>query len=287
MEYVGLSFVRSAQDVRLLREKIVAHGARTGIVAKIEKAQAVACIDEIVAASDAVMVARGDLGVECAIEEVPILQKRILGACRREGKPAITATQMLESMVHAPVPTRAEATDVANAVIDGTDAVMLSGETANGSYPLESVRTMCRIVARAEAYDRARADLERGVVTGLSISGAASRSACLAAESVEAKAILALTTSGATARSIARWRPPQTIVAVTADEHACRMLSLVWGVEPMHLDDLGHDFEAACDRVAPELSEWLKLKSGDRVVLTAGLPFARASETNVVRIEEV
>lgn len=287
VDYVGLSFVRSPDDVRLLREKIEARGADAGIVAKIEKAQAVSHIDAIVAEADAVMVARGDLGVECAIEEVPILQKRILAVCRREGKPAITATQMLESMVHAPVPTRAEATDVANAVIDGTDAVMLSGETANGAHPIAAVRTMCRIVARAEAYARPRAALDREELDTMSIADASSRSACLAAESSGARAILALTTSGLTARSIARWRPPQPIVAVTADEHACRMLSLVWGVEPMHLDDLGDDFEAACLRVTPAIAEWLNLPKGERLVLTAGLPFGRASETNVVRIESV
>lgn len=285
VDFIGLSFVRTAGDVRGLRERLDAAGARVGVVAKIEKAQAVSCIDEIVRVSDAVMVARGDLGVECAIEEVPILQKRILAACRREGRPAITATQMLESMVQAPVPTRAEATDVANAVIDGTDAVMLSGETANGAHPIASVHTMCRIVARAEAYARGDAILGHDPDEALSVGDAASRSACLAAQSSDARAIIALTTSGATARSIARWRPPQPIVAVTADERACRLLSLVWGVEPMQLDDMGTDFEAACARVAPELRTWLHLSPGDRVVFTAGLPFGRASETNVVRIE--
>ncbi len=285
VDYVGLSFVRSADDVRLLAGEIAARGASAGIVAKIEKAQAVSRIDEIVRESDAVMVARGDLGVECAIEEVPILQKRILAACRRAGKPAITATQMLESMVHAPVPTRAEASDVANAVIDGTDAVMLSGETANGAYPVEAVRMMCRIVGRAEAFARPEAALDGDSADVLSVADAASRSACVAADSSGARAIVALTTSGATARSIARWRPPHPIVAVTANEHACRMLSLVWGVEAMHFDTLGDDFEAACLSVAPRLTQWLNLVSGERMVFTAGLPFGRASETNVVRIE--
>lgn len=285
VDYLGLSFVRSEDDVRLLREKLVALGGRAGIVAKIEKAQAVARIEPIVREADAVMVARGDLGVECPIEDVPILQKQILAACRREGKPAITATQMLESMVHAPVPTRAEASDVANAVIDGTDAVMLSGETANGAHPIEAVQTMCRIVCRAEDWARPRASLDCGPEANLAVAEAASRSACLAAESAGAKAIVALTTSGATARSIARWRPPQPIVAVTADEHACRMLSLVWGIDPMHFDDLGDDFGHACRRVAPTVRERLDLPDGARIVFTAGLPFARASETNTVRIE--
>lgn len=285
VQYVGLSFVRSANDVEELRDRLRAAGARVGIVAKIEKAQAVSSIDAIVRASDAVMVARGDLGVEVPIEEVPILQKQILAACRREGKPAITATQMLESMVSAPVPTRAEATDVANAVMDGTDAVMLSGETANGAHPIAAVQTMGRIVARAEAYGRGRALLSHDGGESLSVADASSRSACLAAESIDARAIIALTTSGATARSIARWRPPQPVVAVTSDEHACRLLSLVWGVEPMHLEGLGTDFEEACALVTPRLRDWLHLSAGDRVVFTAGLPFGRASETNVVRIE--
>lgn len=287
VNYVGLSFVRAAEDVAKLREEIDRRGHGVGIVAKIEKAQAVSCIEPIAREADAVMVARGDLGVECPIEEVPILQKRILAVCRREGKPAITATQMLESMVQAPVPTRAEATDVANAVLDGTDAVMLSGETANGAHPVEAVRTMCRIVGRAEAYAGDRADLGWDPSETLSVADAASRSACLAAESCGARAIIALTTSGATARSIARWRPPQPIVAVTSDENASRMLNLVWGVDPMHLDSIGDQFDTACERVLPHLADWLGLDAGDRVVFTAGLPFGRASETNVVRIEVV
>jgi len=164
---------------------------------------------------------------------------------------------------------------------------MLSGETANGDHPIEAVRTMCRIVLRAEAYARPRARLKRDETEALSVADATSQSACLAAESSEARAIVALTTSGGTARSIARWRPPQPIVAVTADEHACRMLSLVWGVQAMHLDDLGDDFQAACVRVTPFLAKWLDVGSGARLVLTAGLPFGRASETNVVRIETV
>ncbi len=287
VDYVGLSFVRSEDDIRLLRRSLDDLEMGAGIVAKIEKAQAVDRIEEIAAEADAVMVARGDLGVECPIEDVPFLQKRILAVCRRAGKPAITATQMLESMVHAPVPTRAEANDVANAVLDGTDAVMLSAETANGWHPVVAVQTMARIVLRADGFAASQAPPGIAPSMPLDTADAASRSACLAAESVQARAIVALTTGGATARRIARWRPSQPIFAVTGDEAARRMLSLVWGVTVVRVDDLGDDFEDACRRVAPQLRDAFGLAAGDRVVFTAGLPFGGGSSTNTVRIGTV
>ncbi|MBM4268583.1 MAG: pyruvate kinase [Deltaproteobacteria bacterium] len=283
VDYVGLSFVRSARDVRELREAIAALRGAAGIVAKIEKAQAVEGIDDVVDASDAIMVARGDLGVELPIEDVPILQKRILAACRRKGKPAITATQMLESMVHAPMPTRAEVTDVANAVLDGTDAVMLSGETAIGAHPVASVRMMDRVIRSAEAYERP--GVAPDVISrNLSIADAVSRSACAAAESAGAAAIVALTATGSTARSLARWRPRQPIVGVTADVRAWRALSLVWGVDPILVDDLGDDFEAACERAAKRARARLGLAPDACIVVTAGLPFSRDARTNTLRV---
>jgi len=286
VDYLGLSFVRSPADVDLLRSVIAAHGATTPIVAKIEKAQAMDCLDEIVERADAVMVARGDLGVECPIEDVPIFQKRIVDVCRRSGTPVITATQMLESMERSPIPTRAEASDVANAVLDGSDALMLSGETASGRHPIEAVRTMKRIIAVAERHARDRS--AEAVPASVSrIADAASSGACRAAESAGATAIVALTRSGATARSLARWRPRQPIYAVTEQEEGRRRLALVWGVEPFVVPSFGEDFDAASAAVLAALRERAELPSGARVVLTAGLPFGIAAETNTIRVETV
>jgi pyruvate kinase len=286
VDYVGLSFVRSPADVELLRSIIAGHGATTPIVAKIEKAQAMDALEEIVERSDAVMVARGDLGVECPLEEVPIFQKRIIEVCRRSGTPVITATQMLESMERSPIPTRAEATDVANAILDGSDAVMLSGETARGRHPVEAVRTMQRIVAEAERYAKS-SRAEEPVSSSSSIADAASNGACRAAQSAGATAIVALTRSGATARSLARWRPRQPIYAVTEREEGRRRLALVWGVEPLVVQGLGEDFDAATLAVLEALRRRAEIRRGARVVLTAGLPFGRASGTNTIRVETV
>jgi pyruvate kinase len=286
VDYVGLSFVRSAKDVELLREVISARGAKTPIVAKIEKSQAIDDLDAIVASADAVMVARGDLGVELPIEDVPILQKRIIETCRRSGTPVITATQMLESMERAPLPTRAEATDIANAVLDGTDAVMLSGETASGRYPVESVKMMRRIVLAAERHATSgpRLPAPEG---SWSIADATSSGASRVAESAAASAIVAITRSGATARSLARWRPRQPILAVTEEERGRRQLALVWGVEPLVVSGLGEDFDSACAAILEALRGRAELSSGARVVLTAGLPFGRAAETNTLRVEVI
>ena len=284
VDWLSLSFVRSAEDVDGLRAAIEERGAAIPIVAKIEKAQAVDAIEEIAERADAIMVARGDLGVECPVESVPIHQKRIIETCRRHGTPVITATQMLESMVHSPIPTRAEATDVANAVLDGTDAVMLSAETASGTHPVESVRTMHRIIAEAEAYARRARPSLTPPEGPLGTADAASSGACLAAESSGAEAIVALTRSGATARLLARWRPRQPILAVTESERARRQLALVWGVEPLPTLELGRDFDEACRRVRSALLERGGIAEGARVVITAGLPFGRAPETNTVRV---
>lgn len=284
VDWISLSFVRSAADVDELRSAIEGRGAAIPVVAKIEKAQAVHAIEEIAERADAVMVARGDLGVECPVETVPIHQKRIIETCRRRGTPVITATQMLESMVHSPIPTRAEATDVANAVLDGTDAVMLSAETASGRHPVDSVRTMHRIIAEAEAYAQS-VPRDRGVPKGrLGTADAASSGACLAAESSGAEAIVALTRTGATARLLARWRPHQPVLALTESERARRRLALVWGVESLPALDLGADFDEACRRVRTAMLERSGLAPGARIVITAGLPFGRAPETNTVRV---
>jgi len=286
-DYVGLSFVRSPSDIELLRHGLSERGLAIPIVAKIEKAQAVDNLAAVVDAADAVMVARGDLGVECPIEEVPVLQKRIIRTCNDAGKPVITATQMLESMVGSPRPTRAEATDVANAVLDGSDAVMLSAETATGRYPIETVRMMARIITTAEAStDRQRATHAMAGVE-LAIGDAIGRSACLAADSVRAQAIVCLTRSGATARHLAKWRPPEPILAVTPRPDTWHRLNLVWGVTPILVDDFGPHFDAACTLILETLRQRRAVASGRSVVLTAGLPFSQRGRTNTLRIESL
>jgi len=289
VDYVGLSFVRSPADVEGLRRGLAERGAVIPIVAKIEKAQAIARLEAIVAAADAVMVARGDLGVECPIEEIPVLQKRIIRACRNAGVPVITATQMLESMVLVPRPTRAEATDVATAVLDGTDAVMLSAETATGQHPRAAVAVMARIIARTERF--ADEDRQRFRATDvsepLSAADAIARSACLAADSIRAAAILCLTQSGATARHLAKWRPRQPILAVTplATTHA--QLALSWGVEPILSHRFEDDLDRASEQVVGQLRAAGRVTAGQQVVVTAGLPFAERMTTNTLRIVTV
>jgi len=273
VDYVGLSFVRSPADIESLRQGLAERGAVIPIVAKIEKAQAVERLDAIVKAADAVMVARGDLGVECPVEEIPILQKRIIRTCRDAGVPVITATQMLESMVLVPRPTRAEATDVATAVLDGTDAVMLSAETATGHYPVEAVTMMARIIARTERF--AFTD-QHGA-----------RSARLAADSVQADVIICLTQSGATARHLAKWRPRQPILAVTPLATTYQQLALSWGVRAIFSARFEEDLDRACKQVVGQLQATGQLQTGSRILVTAGLPFADRSPTNTLRIMTV
>ena len=288
VDYVGLSFVRSESDVLELRDQIARRGGTASIVAKIEKARAVERIDAIARVSDAVMVARGDLGVECPIEDVAVLQKRILETCRRRGTPAITATQMLESMTKSWMPTRAEATDVANAVLDGSDALMLSEETAVGRYPVEAVRTMRRIAASAEAWRRERPALAAvPSAEDLDPPAAIGRAACLAADELHAGALVCLTQSGGKARALARWRPSQPILAVTAHPETQRRLRLVWGIEAVAFESAAVDFDETCRRVARHLRDTGRVAPGRRIVVTAGLPFPGADQTNTLRVETV
>jgi pyruvate kinase len=289
VDYLGLSFVRSEADVESLREGLVARGVEIAIVAKIEKSQAVARLDSVIAAADAVMVARGDLGVECPIEDVPVLQKRIIAACRAAAKPVITATQMLESMVESPRPTRAEASDVANAVLDGTDAVMLSGETAMGRYPVETVRMMRRIIVQTEAF-APELSPQSSVLSprsAASIADAVGAAACLAADSLQAAAIVSLTQSGATARYLSRWHPRQPILGVTPHARTWRALALLRGVEPFLANVFDVDFDEACARVMKFLRAEQRFSKGARVVLTAGLPFSNRGRTNTIRIDTI
>jgi pyruvate kinase len=287
VDYFGLSFVRCADDVRHLRNWLADKGADTPIIAKIEKPEALDCIEEILEVSDGMMVARGDLGVEAPAEEVPIAQKRIIRACNKAGKPVITATQMLDSMIRNPRPTRAEASDVANAILDGSDAVMLSGETAVGRYAIESVRTMARIAAVTERSMPYAEWLQRTFLAGSrSITDAISQVACEIASELGAKAIITSTTSGETAQQVASHRPATSIVAPTPNLATHRQLALVWGVEPLLIDRFTDTDTMMVTVVDAARSRGL-VQDGDLVVITAGVPLGGAGLTNMVKVHRV
>jgi len=286
LDYLALSFVRRAEDIALLRAMIP---KTMLVVAKIEKDTALANIDEIVAASDAVMVARGDLGVELPFEEVPFAQKRIIAVANRHERPVITATQMLESMVTHPRPTRAEASDVANAILDGTDAVMLSAETAMGAYPQLAVRAMARIIAEIERHPPARTPRAIGrrrqdepVATEDAIAAATAA----AAESLAAPVVLVFTKSGFTARIVAAHRPGVPILALTDIEQTYRQLALVWGVQPALVPHTS-TYEEMLVHGKAEVQARGLARPGDRIPVTAGVPFDVAGSTNLLRVEVV
>jgi len=287
VDFVALSFVRSAEDIRELRQLVEAAGEDVAVIAKIEKAEAVDRFDEILEASDGIMVARGDLGVETSAEEVPFLQKRIIRACNRVGKPVITATQMLQSMMERPTPTRAEASDVVNAVLDGTDAVMLSGETAVGAYPVEAVRTMAALCANAETHLLPGPSLESDRHPAVStVTEAISRATVKIAAEVGARAILTATMSGTTARMVARHRPRVPVLAATPNPRTLARLTLVWGVIPLRVPRFATTDEmiALMEQAAVEKG---LVRKGDRVVLTAGVPFGGVGRTNMLKVHVV
>jgi pyruvate kinase len=287
VDYLALSFIEQASEIERVRALVAERKGRCRLVAKIERRRAVDCIEEIVAAADAVMVARGDLAVETSIDEVPVVQKSIIALCNRLGKPVITATQMLESMITRRRPTRAEAADVANAVFDGTDALMLSGETAIGQYPVETVTMMASIAERAEGAlpyhimlsERSR---ERTGQTDEAIALAA----CQAASAISAAAIVAATDSGSTALRVSRLRPRQPIVAVTHKARTSRMLSLVWGVVPVFVGEIA-DLDTLVSRGVRAAVDLGVARSGDQVVVTAGVPIGRPGSTNFLKVVRV
>lgn len=286
-DFVALSFIRSAEDIETLRTAIQAHGVDIPIIAKLERPEALEHLDEILEASDGVMVARGDLGVEMPPEEVPIVQKRIIAQANRKFVPVITATQMLESMMESPRPTRAEASDVANAILDGTDAVMLSGETAVGKYPVEAVTMMQRIICKAEEELFRRHPIYEGRAEGEpTIAHAISDAACLAASDVGAKAIVVFTQSGFTALLVSKRRPKAPIIAFTPDEKVQRKLSLLWGVMPKLLP-----FTESTDKLLALMDEKLVaeglVKEGDIVVIVAGIPVPAKGRANFLKIHRV
>ncbi len=288
-DYVAASFVRSAEDVQALRTLLDENGGgHVRIIAKIENADGVEHIGEIIEACDAVMIARGDMGVEIPFEEIPIIQKRIIKAASMAGRQVITATQMLESMVHNPRPTRAEITDVANAIYDGTSATMLSGETASGKHPVEAVKTMARIAERAENdIDYRKRFFERSIAeSNETITDAISHATCLIALNMHAAAIVTVTKSGTTAKMISRFRPNVPIIACTPDASTYRQLSLSWGVHPVLIGEeritdvlFDHAVDASVDTGI--------LKKGDLAVLTAGVPLSISGTTNLIKVVHV
>ena len=286
-DFVAASFVGDAGDVYAVTEAIESFGADLRIVAKIERADAVANIEPIVAASDGVMVARGDLGVECPLERVPLIQKRVIRRAGEAGIPVITATEMLDSMAHERRPTRAEASDVANAVLDGTDAVMLSGETAVGDHPVRVVETMTRIVGDVEASEEYAASRDRRVpAAGDTRTDALARAARYLARDVDATAVVAVTESGYTGRKVAKYRPTVPVVAVTPDEAVRRRLSLTWGVLPRHLPFVEAGPAELVERSATETVAAGVAESGDTVVVLAGMmtDLEGANTTNTLKV---
>ena len=282
-DFVALSFVRSASDVQALKTLIEAAGSTAHVIAKIEKAEAVAMLDDILEYADAVMVARGDLGVEIGVAEVPLLQKRIILRALERGKPVITATQMLESMIHAPEPTRAEASDVANAVLDGTSAIMLSGETAIGDFPVESVAYMDRIARAVEPSLDYRHEIPQADERP-TIGQAMSNAACDIAEALEAKALVVPTFTGRTASAVARLRPRRPIIGLTHHHYSLQHMALEWGVTPVSIPECA-DVEELWARSLEAARDTGIVAPGDRVVLTAGTAVNIPGSTNVIKVD--
>ncbi|MBY0146598.1 pyruvate kinase [Neobacillus niacini] len=288
VDFIAASFVRRASDVleirQLLEEKQATH---IHIIPKIENQEGVDNIDEILEVSDGLMVARGDLGVEIPAEEVPLVQKMLIKKCNTQGKPVITATQMLDSMQRNPRPTRAEASDVANAIFDGTDAIMLSGETAAGIYPVEAVQTMHNIASRAEqALDHKEILSARSKDSEHNLTDAIGQSVAHTALNLDVNAIITPTESGHTARMISKYRTKAPIVAVTANDHVCRRLSLVWGVHPQ-LGRICSSTDEMLDSAVEDSVNSGLVKHGDLVVITAGVPVGEAGTTNMMKIHVV
>ena len=283
VDYIALSFVQQPSDVEEAKKLI---DGRAGIISKIEKPSAVEFLDEILELSDAVMVARGDLGVECATEEVPLLQRRIIRTCRREGKPVIVATHMLESMVESIAPTRAEASDVSTAVYQGADAVMLSAETAVGRHPPTAVAIMDRIIAATEKDDESGGySSQRRSEESYTTADAITLSARRIAEVLDCSMALAYTRTGSTARRLSRDRPHCPVIAATPDEAVARKLALYWGVQPVVTEDISHFHEM--NEKAETLAKAHGAQEGERIIILAGYPFGRPGKTNTLKISRI
>ena len=285
-DYIAASFVRTAADVREIRYLLDKHHSNIRIIAKIENQEGVSNLADILAVADGIMVARGDMGVEIDFTEIPIIQKDMIAKCVACGKPVITATQMLDSMIENPRPTRAEITDVANAIYDGTSAIMLSGETAAGKYPVEAVRTMDAIALRTEANIECDMPVRKAKQTKLSITAATAHAACTTAMDIGADAILSVSQRGVTAQMVSRFRPSTTVVALLLDPLVQRQMALYWGVEPITMP-----FASSTDELvdfAVQAAEKAGIvKQGDLVVVTAGVPVGVSGTTNMIRVCQV
>ena len=290
VDMFALSFVRKAEDVLLAKELIKQAGGDQPVISKIETLQALDNLDEIIQVSDGVMVARGDLGVEIPLEEVPIAQKRIIGMANRCAKPVITATQMLESMVENPRPTRAEVTDVANAILDGTDAIMLSEETAMGRHPVEAVKYMARIAQKTEQLFEELKNLAfdwiRSFAFSMDVSDAISHACWHLSEDLSAKVIISFTSTGSTARRVSRFRPGALILAPTPEWSTYYRLSVVWGVVPLKIG-YASSTDEMIDTAIRKAKEEGYVKSGDTVIITAGIPIGQPGTTNMLKVHEV
>lgn len=285
-DYVAASFVRSAADVRELRHVLDQAGSRMRIIAKIENQEGVSNLPEILDAADGIMVARGDMGVEIDFAEIPLIQKNMIARCVACGKPVITATQMLDSMIENPRPTRAEITDVANAIYDGTSAIMLSGETAAGKYPVEAVRTMDAIARKTETNMRGGALAPVAGKAHLSITAATAHAACTTAMDIGADAILTVSQAGITAQMVSRFRPDTLIVALLLDEQVQRQMALYWGVEPITMPRASSSDELV-DLAVRSAEQAGLVRRGDLVVVTAGVPVGISGTTNMIRVQQV
>ena len=286
VDFIGLSFIRSAEDIIKVRKILRKNKAEEiSLIAKIEKKEAVGNLKEIIEFSDGIMIARGDLGVEIPLEDVPLVQKNIIKKCNYAGKPVITATQMLMSMMNNPRPSRAEVADVANAILDGTDALMLSEETAVGEYPLEAVSIMNKIAQKIEkGIDHEKVLNERSLSVTPNTADVISHATCQVAINIKAKAIITFTFSGSTARMVSRYRPPVPIIAVSTKESIVKKLILNWGVFSLQSDELSSTDDMINRSRQLALKTGL-VKSGDKIVVTAGIPFKISGTTNLLKVE--
>ncbi|HBV96692.1 MAG: pyruvate kinase [Peptococcaceae bacterium BICA1-7] len=286
-DFIAASFIRKANDVLGIRQIVEESGANLNIIAKIESREGLNNLDEIIKVSDGIMVARGDLGVEIPVEEVPLVQKKIIEKCNRAGIPVITATQMLESMINNPRPTRAEASDVANAIFDGTDAIMLSGETAAGKYPLETIQTMVKIAIKAETSPNyEEITMRRSRSQACTVTDAISHATCTISEDLGAAAIITSTETGHTSRMMSKYRPRSPVVAVTPEEKVLRKMALVWGVQPILVNRTDNTDSMISEAIEASLKAGM-INPGDLVVITAGVPVGVHGTTNLIKVHTV
>ncbi|MFO7525571.1 MAG: pyruvate kinase [Ignavibacteriaceae bacterium] len=286
VDYIALSFVRSADDIRQLKSWLNAKNKDIPVIAKIEKKEAIDSLEEILKISDGIMIARGDLGVEFPPQDVPVLQKKIIKRCNEVGKLVITATQMLESMINSPIPTRAEASDIANAVWDGTDVVMLSGETSIGNYPLKSVRIMNDVVLKAESilHDRHSIIFPQPESYEENLFDSVGRAIVDISRQISAKAIVVLTNKGRTARNVAKFRPSCKIIAISNSFYTMNKLGLVWGVTSLYIEHIDKE-NISIDTAKKIILEAKLVNEGDMIIFTAGAPYSEKSRLNWFRFE--